>query len=103
MRALEASFLANRERLDRTVAEAGADRSLVNVRVVDPPRQPGRPNLPRLLLIVAGLVAGGALGVGMALLRGWFDHGLRTPDDLRRVGIEPLGFVREDRNLRRRP
>jgi len=101
IQALEASFLANRDRLDRALADAAADRSLFNVRVVDVPSVPTRMRFSRLLLISAGLVVGTMLGALLALTRDYFDHTVRTPEDVvRRLGLPVLGSLRDVGRLR---
>jgi len=98
-RALESSYLSTRERLDRAVSQTEGDRSLYNVRVIDRPTLPAQPDQPRLLLIVAGLVAGCMLGMCGALVRSYFDRTVRNGDDVRACGLEVLATIPDDRTL----
>jgi len=100
LRALEASYLFNQDRLDRARADMAADSSLVNIRVVDQPAIPARPVFSRLLLIALAIAGGAVLAVCCALLAEYFDHRVYTPDDLRaRVDAPVLGSVRRARGL----
>jgi capsular exopolysaccharide synthesis family protein len=55
-----------------------------NLRVADPATVPQAPIRPRPALdLLIGIVLGGALSVGLALLRDRLDDTLKTPDDVR--------------------
>lgn len=55
-----------------------------NLRVADPATVPGAPFRPRRALdVLIGVLLGGALSVGLALLRDQMDDTLKTPDDVR--------------------
>jgi len=101
IRTLETAYITNHERLDRALAEAVADPSLYNVRVIDRPKVPNSPDMSRLLMILAGTFAGLVCGLFASLLRAHFDQTVRTPDDLKRCGLEVLGSLPKTRQLGR--
>ncbi len=71
-----------------------ADNGQLKVQVapLQDPSFPGSPSTPRPLLnLLAGLVAGLLLGVALAVLRDLFDQRIRTADDIRGLGLVPLG------------
>lgn len=58
---------------------------------------PERATSPRPLLnLLAGLVAGLLLGVALAVLRDLLDQRVRTADDIRGLGLVPLGALTPD-------
>lgn len=73
-----------------------ADRRglLVEVTLLKEPSLPAEPTSPRPALnLAAGLLAGLLLGVALAVLRDLFDERIRTPDDIRGLGLVPLGTI----------
>jgi uncharacterized protein involved in exopolysaccharide biosynthesis len=66
-----------------------------NVRIVEEARPPDRPSRPRTRLIMTlSVVAGLALGGGVALLAESLDNRVRSPEDVERaVGLPILGIV----------
>jgi capsular exopolysaccharide synthesis family protein len=68
-----------------------------NIRVVDPaeiPRAPISPNTPNNLL--AALLGGGVLAVGLAFFLEYLDNHLNNPEDVRRhLGLPFLGMIPE--------
>jgi uncharacterized protein involved in exopolysaccharide biosynthesis len=92
---LESSYLTYQNNLDRALADAAGDKSLVNVRVVDYPTTPTTPSLSRLLMILVAFVMSAILGLALAFAADFFDHTVRTPADLaRHTKIPVLGVVR---------
>lgn len=66
----------------------------VEVAVLKEATLPEDPTSPRPLLnLAAALLAGLLLGVALAALRDLFDERIRTPDDLRGLGLVPLGTI----------
>ncbi|MCX5659227.1 MAG: Wzz/FepE/Etk N-terminal domain-containing protein [Planctomycetota bacterium] len=101
IRALEASYLFYKEKYDRGRSDAAADRSLVNVRVVDYPRVPEVRTLDPLVVMILGLVGGFVLAVGLALVLEYFDNTVYMPSDLsRRLDVPVLGSVRHTNGAR---
>jgi uncharacterized protein involved in exopolysaccharide biosynthesis len=101
-RALESSYLFYRERLDRARADQVADVSLLNVRVVDPPRIARAPERSPLSLVLAALPASLVLALGLALVRDYLDPRVHSADDVRSVaGVPVLGSVRRTRGAHR--
>ena len=97
IRGLERSYLFYTEMLDNALADAAADPSLVNARVVDYPTVPSRPGLARIILILLAAVAGVIMGLGLALLREFFDHRVYAPADLAEQNIPVLGWIGDHR------
>jgi uncharacterized protein involved in exopolysaccharide biosynthesis len=66
-----------------------------NVRIVEPATPPGKPSRPRTqLIMMLSVVAGLALGGGVALLAESLDNKVRSPEDVERaVGLPVLGIV----------
>jgi uncharacterized protein involved in exopolysaccharide biosynthesis len=99
--AAEKSYMLYREGLDRARADNAANKSLVNVRLIDYPTVPERPKSSRMRRILLGLAAGVVVAIGLALLRDYFDHTVRTPDDIAsRLKVAVLGSVRKVRRSR---
>lgn len=65
-----------------------------NVKIIDygtVPRAPSKPN--RFLIIFIGVLIGGSLGYGFALLRNILDVSVKSPEELENIGIPLLGWV----------
>lgn len=78
--------------------EAGITESseLGSVEVLDPAAVPLEPVSPRPFLNLAiGLLFGSALGLGIVLVRSSLDTKLRSPNDLKRLGIIPIGVIQQ--------
>jgi uncharacterized protein involved in exopolysaccharide biosynthesis len=77
--------------------EAGLSTALdaSNIRVVEPATRPTSPIRPRAKLIrILSVMAGLALGVGLAFLAEALDNRIRSPEDLERaLGLPVLGVV----------
>jgi capsular polysaccharide biosynthesis protein len=66
----------------------------VQVATLAEPSLPGSATTPRPVLnLLAGLFAGLMLGVALAVLRDLFDQRIRRADDVRGLGLVPLGTV----------
>ena len=61
-----------------------------NIRVIDPPKDPKSPTVPRSLYIIAGIFAGFALGCSAAVLAEVLDQRLRRPEEFVAVLGAPL-------------
>ncbi len=101
IRALEESFLFYSEKWDRARAATLSDESLVNIRIVDLPRLPLRPQHTRLFQILVGLFAGAVFALAVALLREHLDSRVYVPSDLDGMTSFPvLATVRKSRAAR---
>lgn len=78
-----------------TELETADDGELaVEVAVLKEPSLPESPRSPRPILnLLAGLVAGLLVGVGVAVLRDLLDDSVSEPADLRGLGLTPLAVV----------
>ncbi len=67
-------------------------KSLTLVEEPQLPSSPVKPN--RVLLCVMGLIGGMLLGVALALGRDYFDHTIKTPEDIERyLGVPCIGSI----------
>ncbi|MFO7525104.1 MAG: polysaccharide biosynthesis tyrosine autokinase [Ignavibacteriaceae bacterium] len=65
-----------------------------NVIIIDPARVPDGPSKPnRRLLIIFGLFIGLATGLGYVVIRDFFDHTIKTPEDIEKNDINFLSWV----------
>lgn len=92
------------EEVETPAAPAGA-KSPVKVTNAIPARVPTDPASPRPALnLTFGLLLGLALGVAAAVLRERLDTTVKSAADIEtRTGSSPLGVIRKDPTLRRRP
>src|SRR2546425_2753495 len=92
---LVADFLADVKAIQRSEANAPTASSADNLVVKSPAILPTEPVWPKPLLIVAlALIAGLAVGAGLAFLLDSMDQSVRSDDILReRVGLVPLGHI----------
>lgn len=100
------------ERLYGMVTERAKESDLTralrvnNIRILDQPLLPAAPIRPNKFLNIAlGALAGIFAGILVALLRGFLDRSVKTPDDLERdLGVTFLGLLPEisDETVRQR-
>src|SRR6185436_19980904 len=66
-----------------------------NVSIVDPAAVPSAPSSPRPLInLLLGLLAGGAIGAGLALALDQIDEKITDPTEMERIlGVPSLGVV----------
>src|SRR5690554_4399629 len=98
-----ARFQRNRESLEKlyTLVEEKYQEALINeqsqpgnVFIVDEavvPLEPSRPN--RKFIILIGLAAGLAAAFGFVYMKDYFDHTVKSPDDIEKRNIGFLGWV----------
>lgn len=86
------------------ISAEGQD-SPVQVRTLDPGVAPDDPTSPNLLLnAMMGLLVGGLIGVGIAVLRGIFDSRIHSVQDLEQLTATPVvGRIAHDEQITRRP
>jgi len=83
--------------LDSRIKEIdiGEDVGALNISILEtaqPARRPSKPNKAEVMALSVGL--GMLLGVGLALLRNWMDHRLRSVEEISRaLGLPVLGIV----------
>ena len=98
--ALEETYRFFRDRWDRAKADQAGDVSLVNVRLVDYPNLPARPDLSRLVSIILTLVGSAVFSVAVALVWEYFDHTVYAPGDITaHVDVPVIGSVRRVRSV----
>ena len=75
-----------------------------NVSIVDPAASPDRPSSPKLVLnLLLSLLAGGALGLGLAFAREQIDEAIADPTEVETaLGLPMLGAVPKSRGGRPR-
>ncbi len=65
-----------------------------NIRIVDPAIPPEKPFKPKKRMnLLLGLFLGFGLGVGLAFIRDYLDHSIKSGDDLQRLGLTTLAIV----------
>ncbi len=65
-----------------------------NVQIIDKARraeEPAKPN--RKLIVLVGLFVGIFLGLGFAFVKNYFDNKIKTPEDIKNLGIEVVGWI----------
>ncbi|MGJ4844454.1 polysaccharide biosynthesis tyrosine autokinase [Leifsonia sp. Le1] len=79
--------------------------SLVNIRTIQPASAPSRPSSPNIpVLLGVGMLAGLALGVGIAVARTLLDTRMRTIQDLESITRKPfLGGIAFDPDAKKLP
>jgi capsular exopolysaccharide synthesis family protein len=83
----------------------GTARAPVKVTIVEPASLPTTPSAPRpVLSYLVGLLLGLLIGSTVAVVRELLDTRVKTMDDLQRVtGSSPLGLIRDDPGMAKRP
>lgn len=68
------------------------------VKIIDLPYTPSAPaNLPAVVFVVAGLIGGAALGIGLAVVLELFDSTIRNVHDIQQVTLIPvMGVISHD-------
>lgn len=88
------SYRTHKKQYDQALLNSVADRQLINAHVVDQAAVPTRPRFPRLIYILAAFVGGCLLGLGIALVREYFDHCVDSPEVAERIlGAPVIGSV----------
>lgn len=88
------SYRTYKKQYDQALLNSVADRQLINVHVVDYAAVPTRPRFPRLIYILAAFVGGCLLGLGIALIREYYDHRVDSPEVAERIlGAPVIGSV----------
>ncbi len=88
------TYRSYKQQYDQALLSAIAGRQMINVHVVDAAAVPARPRFPRLLYILLALLAGGLLGVAIALIREYYDHRVDGPESVERLlGVPVIGSL----------
>ncbi len=83
-----------KKQYDQALLAQGADRQMINARLVDLAAVPVRPEFPRLVFILVAIVGGSVLAFGIAMLQEYYDHRVETPDVAERIlGAPVIGSV----------
>ncbi len=93
-----ANYRLYRKKLEESrISEVLDRKGIVNVRVIESPVASSGPVKPRKLLILGiGLALGLLGGLAIALVCDYFDHSIRTVEDVRRhIGLPVLGTFQE--------
>ena len=84
-------LLLNEKYEESRITEAGKSAGVEIVDTAKPPDEPVRPR--KKLNILFGMLFGLALGVGITLLLDFLDDTIKTPEDLEKMGLVPLGTI----------
>jgi capsular exopolysaccharide synthesis family protein len=84
-------LLLNEKYEDARITEAGKAAGVEIIDTAKPPEFPIRPR--KKLNILFGMLFGLALGVGITLLLDFLDDTIKTPEDLEKMGLVPLGTI----------
>lgn len=83
--------LAERHELARVTGSLGKNEEQERVKLIDPPFEPLAPsNMPLLVFMLAGLVGGAGLGLGLAIIAELLDTSIRRKDTLRQMLDVPV-------------
>lgn len=83
--------LAERYELARVTGSLGKNEENERVKLIDPPYEPLAPsNMPLIAFIIAGLIAGGGLGLGLATIVELLDTSIRRRDTLSQMLSAPV-------------
>ncbi|MDY0029089.1 MAG: polysaccharide biosynthesis tyrosine autokinase [Pseudobdellovibrionaceae bacterium] len=85
------SFLANYESLQSQINFAQPDASVVSKAIA--PAYPSNPS--RIMLMVVAALFSGAVACGVVFVLEMLRTGLRNYDDIRRMGLKPIGIMPE--------
>ncbi len=83
------------EQLEQARMAASLNQDKQNLTLVEEPQLPERPIKPnRILLCILGVLGGAMTGVALALVTDYFDHTIKTPEDIERyLGVPCLGSI----------
>jgi len=83
------------EQLEQARMAASLNQDKQNLTLVEEPQLPSAPVKPnRVLLCIMGLVGGVLAGIALALITDYFDHTIKTPEDIERhLGVPCLGSI----------
>ncbi|WP_260258410.1 GumC family protein [Vibrio intestinalis] len=83
--------LIERYEMAQLTGSLGQFEESKRIKIIDLPYTPGAPaNLPSILYVLAGLVAGVALGIGIAILLELFDTSIRRPEQIVEIINAPV-------------
>jgi capsular exopolysaccharide synthesis family protein len=84
-------LLLNEKYEDARISEAGKAAGVEIIDTAKPPEFPVRPR--KKLNILFGMLFGLGLGIGITLLLDFLDDTIKTPEDLEKMGLVPLGTI----------
>jgi tyrosine-protein kinase Etk/Wzc len=84
-------LLLNEKYEEARITEAGKSAGVEIIDIAKPPENPIRPR--KKLNILFGMLFGLALGVGITLLLDFLDDTIKTPEDLEKMALVPLGTI----------
>jgi len=95
IRSQEETYLSYLKRLEEAKSGNAENVSMANIRVIDYAVSPEKPRFPRILFILASVVAGILLALLIALVRESFDHRVLTPEAAEAaLGVSVVGSIR---------
>ncbi len=87
----ELYLILNEKYEEARISEAAKSAGVEIVDTAKPPEEPVKPR--KKLNILFGMLFGLALGVGITLLIDLLDDTIKTPEELERIGLTPLGTI----------
>jgi polysaccharide chain length determinant protein (PEP-CTERM system associated) len=86
--------LVNREGQSEISKQLEVQDKSTTFRIIDPAVMPVKPVRPdRVSMILIGIVVGLAAGIGVALLLDMMDHGVKSMEPLKKIGLPILGTI----------
>lgn len=88
------AYRSYKKQYDQALLAQGADRRMVNARIIDLAAVPARPKFPRLAFVIVAVIGGAILALGIAMIQEYYDHRVETPDVAERLlGAAVIGSI----------
>lgn len=89
------AYTETQAKMEQARMASAVNQEVQNITIVENPVQPIKPIKPnRLLIVILGMIAGLGMGISVALGIDYFDHTLKTPEDIERhLEIPALGSI----------
>jgi len=89
------AYTETQAKMEQARMASAVNQEVQNITIVENPVQPNSPIKPnRVLIVILGIIAGLGMGVSVALAMDYFDHTLKTPEDIERnLEVPALGSI----------